>query len=124
MDKLYLFAFWHYSICSFEMQYAGKIILHHVAGLSVTIKNKNIIVPYIWSFSGQNRLVRRASDFILRQKLSGRASIDYKRLAMSVSPETLRSFVISVVDNITVSDGRVSAIVFRNGLAHNFVFKQ
>lgn len=38
-------------------------------------------------------------------------------------PETLRSFVISMVDNITVYDGKVNSIVFRNGLTHKFVFK-
>lgn len=68
--------------------------------------------------------VRRASDFILGQKLNGRASIDFKRLAMTIAPETLRSFIISVVDNITVLDGKVSSIVFRNGLTHKFIFRQ
>lgn len=67
--------------------------------------------------------VHAASQFILTQKLEGRTYIYYKRLATTVSREVLRSFVMSIIENITIYDGRVQTIVFKNGLSHTFILK-
>lgn len=67
--------------------------------------------------------VHAASKFILTQKLEGRTYIYYKRLATTVSREVLRSFVMSIIENITIYDGRVQTIVFKNGLSHTFILK-
>lgn len=68
--------------------------------------------------------LRRASEFVLAQKLTGRASICYRRLATTVDNNVLKSFIASIIDSIVVLDGRVKTIVFRNGLSHTFVFRQ
>lgn len=68
--------------------------------------------------------LRRASEFVLAQKLTGRASICYRRLAATVDNNVLKSFIASIIDSIVVLDGRVKTIVFRNGLSHTFVFRQ
>ena len=67
--------------------------------------------------------VHAASKFILTQKLEGRTYIYYKRLATTVSREVLRSFVMSIIENITIYDGRVQTIVFKNDLSHTFILK-
>lgn len=67
--------------------------------------------------------VHAASKFILTQKLEGRTYIYYKRLATTVSREVLCSFVMSIIENITIYDGRVQTIVFKNGLSHTFILK-
>ena len=67
--------------------------------------------------------IQRASNFILAQKLTGRKYVNYKVLAQSVDPEVLKSFVTSVIDSITMYDGKVRQITFRNGLSHTFTFK-
>lgn len=67
--------------------------------------------------------VQAASQFILTQKLEGRNYIYYKRLATTVSREVLRSFVMSIIENITMYDGKVQTIVFKNGLAHTFIME-
>ena len=51
-------------------------------------------------------------------------SINYKRLAMAVDSEVLKSFVLSIIDSMTVTDGLISNIVFKNGLSHTFIFKE
>ena len=68
--------------------------------------------------------IQRASEFIIAQKLTDRNYVCYKRLAMTVDNEVLKSFVSSILDSITVFDGMVRTIVFRNGLSHTFVFRE
>ena len=65
--------------------------------------------------------IQRASEFIIAQKLSGRKYISYKRLASTVDPQILKDFVLSIIDSITVIDGNISRIVFKNGLCHKFI---
>lgn len=71
-----------------------------------------------------SEFIRCASEFIITQKLTDRKYVNYKRLAMSVDPEVLRSFVWSIIDNISVMDGDIQSIVFRNGLSHAFVYQK
>lgn len=68
--------------------------------------------------------IQRAGEFIIAQKLSDRNYICYKRLAMTVDKNVLKSFVNSIIDSITITDGMVKTIVFRNGLSHTFIFRE
>lgn len=68
--------------------------------------------------------VQRASHFLIAQKLTDRNYINYKRLATSVDAEVLQSFVRSIIDSITMDTGRVKQIIFKNGLAHTFVYRK
>lgn len=68
--------------------------------------------------------IRRASEFIISQKLLNRKYVNYKRLAMSVDPEVLKSFVQDVIDNISVMGGNIQSIVFKNGLSQNFIYRE
>lgn len=68
-------------------------------------------------------LIKKASEFIITQRLSTRKYINYKKLAMSVDAEILRSFVNSIIDSIGVYNGKVQNIIFKNGLSHHFIFK-
>lgn len=68
--------------------------------------------------------VQRASEFIISQRLNGRNYINYKRLAMSVDPEVLQSFVRGIIDSIIMDAGQVKQIIFKNGLSHTFIFKE
>lgn len=63
--------------------------------------------------------VQRASEFIIAQNLSGRSHINYKRLSMSVEADVLKTFIQNIIDNISVMDGRIQSIVFKNGLSQN-----
>ena len=68
--------------------------------------------------------VQKASEFIIAKRLSGRKYINYKRLAMQVDANVLRSFVLSVIDSIEMDSGKVKKIVFKNGLSATFIFKE
>ena len=65
----------------------------------------------------------KASQFILAQKLSGRNSISFRRLAAEIDPVVIRDFVLAVIDRITINWGLVSNITFKNGMSHTFIYK-
>lgn len=67
--------------------------------------------------------IQRASEFIIAQKLTDRNYINYKRLALSVDAEVLRTFILGVIDSIIMDAGRVKQLIFKNGLSHTFVFR-
>ena len=67
--------------------------------------------------------VRRASEFIIAQKLTDRNYVSYKRLATSVDTAVIKTFVRSIIDSIIMDTGRVKQIIFKNGLSHTFVPK-
>lgn len=81
--------------------------------------------PETWSQPMSDEIfVQRASGFIIAQNLSDRSYINYKRLAMSVDADVLRTFIQGIIDNISVMDGRIQSIVFKNGLSHSFKYRE
>ncbi len=67
--------------------------------------------------------VKQASHLLISKELSDRQYIYFKKLAQSVSPEILKTYMETILDSIMVIDGRISSIVFRNGLTHKFIYK-
>ena len=80
--------------------------------------------PDTWNQSVSDEIfVQRASEFIISQNLSGRNYINYKRLASSVDADVLKTFLRGIIDSISVMDGRICSIVFKNGLSHSFIYR-
>lgn len=46
-----------------------------------------------------------------------------QKLTTSVDTGVLKQFVLSIIDSITIINGNISSIVFKNGLCHEFIFK-
>ena len=67
--------------------------------------------------------VRQASHLLISRELQNRQYIYFKNLAQNVSPEILKAYMETVLDSVLLVDGRVSSIVFRNGLTHKFKYK-
>lgn len=67
--------------------------------------------------------VRLASHLLISKTLNDRKYIYYKNLAKNVSPEILQQYMVAILDNVKLIDGRVSSIVFKNGLTHKFIYK-
>lgn len=77
-----------------------------------------------WNQSvSDEEFVRRASEFIIAQKLTDRNYVSYKRLATSVDTSVIKTFVQSIIDSIIMDAGQVKQIIFKNGLSHTFIFK-
>lgn len=67
--------------------------------------------------------MQKATEFLISQNLTERNYVSYERLAREVGPESLREFVVSVLDSITLAHGKVNSIIFRNGLSVKFIYK-
>lgn len=68
--------------------------------------------------------LKRASYYIMVNKLVEDSSIDYEKFARSLDPHAIRDFVLSIVQEIEAIDGRISSITFRNGTVHKFKYKE
>ena len=75
------------------------------------------------SVLSDEEFVKQASHLLISKELSDRQYIYFKKLAQSVSPEILKTYMETILDSVMVIDGRISSIVFRNGLTHKFIYK-
>ena len=75
--------------------------------------------------SGANDdFVRKASFYIITQKLVEDRYFNYEKYIRTFEPTILKCFLASVIDHIDVDDGRVVAITFQNGIKHSFTYKE
>lgn len=75
------------------------------------------------SVLSDEEFVKQASHLLISKELSDRQYIYFKKLAQSVSPEILKTYMETILDSVMVIDRRISSIVFRNGLTHKFIYK-
>ena len=71
-----------------------------------------------------DEFIEKASYFIMVQKLLDDRTVDYEKYIRRIDPMVPRAFLRSVVSKITVADGRVESIEFKNGMTHTFSYKQ
>lgn len=67
--------------------------------------------------------IKRASYFIINKELSDKNYIYFKKLAMDMDPGILRNFFHEIIDSVVMEQSYVKEIIFRNGLAHTFYYK-
>jgi hypothetical protein len=66
--------------------------------------------------------IRKASAFLVAQRIISKKHIDYIQMALDLDNEVLKDFIDQVIDQITIRDGRVETIRFVNGLEHEFLY--
>ncbi|WP_251389932.1 recombinase family protein [Mediterraneibacter agrestimuris] len=74
------------------------------------------------SFLSDEDFIKQASHLLIQKELKERNYIYFKNLAQSVAPEILRMYMATLLDSVYVVDGRVSSIIFKNGLSHKFIY--
>ncbi|MGN0400014.1 MAG: recombinase family protein [Blautia sp.] len=77
----------------------------------------------IETISDEN-FIKRASYFIMSKELAGKDYIYFKKLAMDMDAEVLKDFFHEIIDSIVMDGSNVKEIIFRNGLAHTFYYKE
>ena len=70
----------------------------------------------------QAEFLRSASQFMIAHKINSGEHIEYSKLAM-LDEETMKTFMNSIIDHITVLDRRITEIVFKNGLTHTLLYR-
>lgn len=76
------------------------------------------------SLLSDEEFIKQASHLLIQKELKGKKYIYYKNLATSVDPEILKTYMDTILDSVYLVDGHISSIVFKNGLAHKFIYKK
>ena len=76
------------------------------------------------SLLSDEEFIRQASHLLIQKELEGKKYIYYKKLASTVDPDILKTYMDTILDSIFLIDGHVSSIVFKNGLNHIFNYKE
>ncbi len=71
-----------------------------------------------------DEFIEKASYFIMVQKLLDDRYVDYEKYIRKIDPSIPRSFIKSVIEAIYTTDGKVTSIVFKNGMTHTFSYKK
>ncbi len=71
-----------------------------------------------------DEFLEKAGYFIMISKLLEDRYVDYEKYIRKIDPSIPRSFIMNIIKDIVVSDGRVLSITFKNGMQHNFNYKQ
>lgn len=70
-----------------------------------------------------DELIEKASYFIMVEKLLDERYIDYEKYIRNIDASIPRNFIKNIIKYITVTDGRVTKIAFKNGMEHEFTYK-
>lgn len=67
--------------------------------------------------------ISKASYFIMANELTDKRYIDYERFMRKVDPKIVKNFIESVCSNFCIKSGRVVSIRFKNGIEHQFYYR-
>lgn len=68
--------------------------------------------------------ISTASGFLIAHQIASGEHINYRELACAVDAKVLKDFANSVIERIVLLDGRVASIEFKNGLVHEFLYRE
>jgi len=70
-----------------------------------------------------DEFLAKASYFIMAQQLQDKRFVDYEKFIRKIDPQIVKDFINSIVQNFCIKDGRIVSILFKNGIEHQFVYK-
>ena len=68
--------------------------------------------------------MQKASYFIMQQQLQEKRYIDYEKFIRTIDPQIVKNFMQSVVQKIVAKDGKITSIMFSNGVEHKFLYSE
>lgn len=66
--------------------------------------------------------IKMASHILISRQLEDREYIYFVNLAKAVSQDILQQYMGTILDSVQISDGKITCIVFKNGLVHKFIY--
>ena len=70
-----------------------------------------------------DEFMAKASYFIMAQQLQDRRYVDYEKFIRKIDPQIVKDFLNSIIQNFCIKDGRIVSILFKNGIQHQFFYK-
>lgn len=71
-----------------------------------------------------DELMARASYFVMAQQLMDKRYVDYEGFVKSTNPQIVKDFINSVCANFCIKSGRIASIRFKNGIEHQFFYRE
>lgn len=71
----------------------------------------------------EDDFIQKSSYFLMIDKLSAAAYIDYEKYIRIIDPATPRNFIHNIIKEIRIRDGQIVSIEFRSGMIQHFVYK-
>lgn len=68
--------------------------------------------------------IKKASAFVVNQRILSKKEIDFEELATKCDVEVLKDLITSTVEKIGIKAGKVEFIKFQSGLVHRFEYKE
>lgn len=68
--------------------------------------------------------MKKASAFIVNQRILSKKEIDYEELACKCDADILKDLIRATIERIDIRDGRAEAITFKSGLVHRFIYSE
>ena len=118
LQDLYLYADNAMSEKDFIIQKAE--ITHHLEEINSRL---GLITRDVTSTLSDEDFVKQASHLLIQKELQNKQYIYFKNLVTTVSPEILKTYIDTILDSLYIYNGKVTSIVFKNGLTHNFIYE-
>lgn len=67
--------------------------------------------------------IQKASYFLMVENLLNSRTMDYEKVVRNIDPEVPQGFLRQTLNHIEVTNGRVTAIQFKNGITNRFIYK-
>lgn len=71
-----------------------------------------------------DEFMAKAHYFVMAQQLQDKRFIDYEKFIRKIDPQIVKDFMNSIVQNFCIKDGRIVSILFKNGIEHQFFYKE
>lgn len=70
-----------------------------------------------------DEFMAKAHYFVMAQQLQDKRFIDYEKFIRKIDPQIVKDFMNSIVQNFCIKDGKIMSILFKNGIEHQFFYK-
>ena len=64
--------------------------------------------------------MKKASAFIVNQRILSKKEIDFEELACKCDADVMKDLIAATIERIDIRAGRIEAITFKSGLVHRF----
>ena len=68
--------------------------------------------------------MKKASAFIVSQKILSKTEINFEELCLKCDIDVMKELITETIDRIYIKAGKVEAITFKSGLMHRFIYKE
>ena len=122
LKALYLYSEEEQAMSEAEYIVERKRLLDSLEAIDSRLKEIDVALAQQIKLSDEE-FIQKASYFIMAQQLTEKRHIDYTRFMRRADPQIVKNFVQNVCANFCIKSGRVTSIRFKNGIEHQFFYK-